>query len=238
MGKPAGKPQQNGPRRARRRASVVTPLASVAAAIAVALGYVGYVLWPRWPEPPVAPDAPALPIVISHVVFNVPPAALRVALQRHAGEQDRIDLVFAWPSSGPPDMTAKTKSAPPRPGDRLFVTITDAKGTLAPAERLRNVYRRYTAAETSAGPDGLSVLAFRKETPYQGEDLLFDRADGEHFLVRCTRDAGAARGTCLYDRRIGGADLTVRFPRDWLPRWREVAAAIAQVIAQLRPREA
>ncbi|WP_283810404.1 hypothetical protein [Bradyrhizobium guangdongense] len=39
---------------------------------------------------------------------------------------------------------------------------------------------------------------------------------------------------CLTERRIGGADLTFRFPRSWLGNWREVAEAMEKLTAQLR----
>jgi hypothetical protein len=118
--------------------------------------------------------------------------------------------------------------------ERVFVTITGAGATLSPADRVKIIYPRYTAADPTPGPDGLAVRAFRDGTPYQGEDLIYEAAGG--FLVRCTRNgAGPTPGTCLYDRRIEGADLVVRFPRDWLGSWRAVAAGIERLIAKLRP---
>jgi hypothetical protein len=50
--------------------------------------------------------------------------------------------------------------------------------------------------------------------------------------ARCMRDA-ATPGMCLSERRIGGADLTFRFPRAWLVQWREVADAMARLTVQL-----
>ena len=40
---------------------------------------------------------------------------------------------------------------------------------------------------------------------------------------------------CLHERRIGGADITVRFPRDWLDDWAAVADGIDRLIAGFRP---
>ena len=53
--------------------------------------------------------------------------------------------------------------------------------------------------------------------------------------MRCTRKTGLAPGMCLHERRIANADITVRFPRDWLDDWRTVASKIDQLIANLRP---
>lgn len=197
-------------------------------AIAV-LTLVGYVLWPRWPAPPVAPDAPALPIVVAGTTFNVPPAAMRMPVQRHAGTQERIDLTFLWPSLAPPDPAAKAGN------DRLFLTIAVATASLAPAERLKGIYPRYTDPVAAAGPGGLAAYAFRDGTPYQGEDLVVDAAAPEHFSARCSRATGPRTpGMCLHDRRIAGVDITVRFPRDWLEHWRALAGGIDELIDRLR----
>ena len=46
---------------------------------------------------------------------------------------------------------------------------------------------------------------------------------------------GATRGSCLVERRLGEADITVRFPSDWITNWRQVADAIDRLVAQMRP---
>jgi hypothetical protein len=49
--------------------------------------------------------------------------------------------------------------------------------------------------------------------------------------VRCNRPGKAATpGMCLSERRIGNADVTVRFPSEWLGEWRKVAAGIEKLI--------
>ena len=73
---------------------------------------------------------------------------------------------------------------------------------------------------------------------HQGEDLIYDAATPEAFLARCSRNgAGPTPGTCLLSLRIEAADVVVRFPRDWLEDWREVASGIERLIGSLRPRE-
>jgi hypothetical protein len=201
-------------------------------------GPIAYILWPHWPEP-VALDAPALPITIAGVLFTVPPAAIRVAMQRRTGAQERIDLVFLWPSLAPLDPAAKpAPTEAPQLADRVFVTIAVSDGTPLPLERLNTIYPRYFSGDSITGPNGLLLRAFRNETPYQGEDLLYEAAAPENFLVRCTREIGPAPGMCLHERRIANADIIVRFPRDWLSDWRTVASGIDRLIANLRPRSA
>ncbi len=196
---------------------------------------VTYMVWPRWPDP-VALDAPALPITVGNVVFNVPPAAIRVPMQRRPGAQPRIDLVFLWPSLAPPDPAVKpTPAAPNALGERVFVTVAGSDGTLPPLERLKIIYPRYLGSDTTEAPDGLLTRAFRQATPYQGEDLIYDSGAPERFLLRCTRKAGITPGMCLHERRVGGADVTVRFPRDWLSDWTTTAQNVDRLIASLKP---
>jgi hypothetical protein len=80
------------------------------------------------------------------------------------------------------------------------------------------------------------VQGFRDGSPYQGEELIYDPATAERFFLRCTRQIGVTPAMCLHERRIsGGADVTVRFPREWLSDWRAVADGIDRLLARLRP---
>jgi hypothetical protein len=229
------------PRQLHRRngnVRLLVPLIVFAAVALSAFGYVAYVLRPRWSAPRL--DAPPLPITVAGVAFNLPPAAIRVAAQRRAGAQQRVDLVFLWPSLQPPDPNSKpsalpgTQSPSSPTSAHVFMTIAAAGDTLTPADRALTIYPRHTAAEPQRGPDGLAVLAFRDGTPYTGEDLVYEPGTAG-FLVRCTRGAGPVPATCLYDRRIDTADVVVRFPRDWLDDWHMVAATLDRLIASLRP---
>ena len=232
------------PRGARRmaRSLLMLPLLVFLAVASLAASYVAYVLWPRWPGPTVAPNAPSLPIIVGGTAFNIPPAAIRRPVQRRPGAQERIDLVFLWPSLSPPASAAEagpqgaaTSAEAAHPLERVFLTIAGDDGAPAPLERMNTIYRRYLAPETLAEQDGLVALAFRKDTPYQGEDLLYTPDMPERFLLRCTRDsAGPTPGTCLHERRIGGADVTVRFPRAWLGDWGSVADGIDRLITRLQ----
>jgi hypothetical protein len=229
--------------------TLALPLIGMLTLAVVAAGFIGYVLWPRWPGPPVPPDAPALPITIAGAPFNVPPAAMRIPLQRRAGAHERVDLAFLWPSLEPPGAHASDArsssarapgAAPQQTLDRLFVTISAAGDSLAPAERIKTIYPRYAAADAAIEPNGLAVKAFRSGTPYQGEDMIFDPSydftTPGSFIVRCSRNgAGPTPGMCLYNQRIGQADIVVRFPRDWLTDWRAIEAGIERLINGLRP---
>jgi hypothetical protein len=188
---------------------------------------IAYMLQSRWPQAP-AVDAPPLPILVAGVVFDIPPAAIRLDMQRHAGTQERLDLAYQWPELIP---LVPKKAAP-----TLFVTIQASRLTLTPAERLQSVYPRYIGDAAKADPGGLTVAHFRDRTPYQGEDLLYDSSAPGDFALRCSRGRGdIVRPVCLYERLAGAAALTFRFPRQWLADWRTVESGIDHVIESWRP---
>jgi hypothetical protein len=223
-------------RRQAGRSPLTGPLVLLAAVMLIAAGYVAYVLWPRWADSQVTLDAPALPIIVAGTYFNIEPAAIRMAVQRHPGTQERVDLAYLWPSLTPPDPAIQpTVGAPADPNERLFVTIVSGDGTLPLLERVQTIYPRYLVAAPAAGPPGLTLRGFRDGTPYQDEELVFEQAAPEHFLARCSRKGVSNSGTCLLERRIGKADITLRFPRDWLSDWKSVAAGIDRLIVRLHP---
>jgi hypothetical protein len=231
----------------RRKSPVLTwPFAVLVLGAAAATAFVSDVLWPNWPSEPVALDAPALPITVAGTLFAVPPAAIREAVQRHPGQHDRVDLVFSWPALTPAAKNQPHDKVPVTPesalaavsqaeNDRLFVTIAALAGVLAPLERLRTIYPRYLAGESGSGADGLGLLPFRAGSPYDGEDLVYSIDNPEQFFARCTRQARAVAGSCISERALGGAQISIRFPRDWLIGWRNVAAGFDRLIAQLHP---
>jgi len=76
------------------------------------------------------------------------------------------------------------------------------------------------------------VLAAPKGTWLRGR---LDPAAQPGFVTRCSRPGAAGTpGMCLYERRIENADLTVRFPSEWLTGWRAVNDGIAKLIGALK----
>ena len=83
------------------------------------------------------------------------------------------------------------------------------------------------------------MTAFRDGTPYQGEDLVYDESAPGHFVARCTRSANPlAPASCLLERFVGQASVTVRFPRERLADWRAFANGLDRLIAELHPKRA
>jgi len=198
-----------------------------------AIALVAYLLWPTW-GPDDSSSPARLPVSIGATLFNVPTAAIRMKIQRHSGPQERIDLSFVFPSleapEAPKHVSADTMEDGIQPIDRIFLSIAAHHDTLAPDTRVRTIYPRYLERASTPGQDGLTLRAFRDGTPYSNEDLFF--ANTPNLSARCTRD-GATPGMCLSERRIDGADLTFRFPRNWLAQWRDVSNAIDRLTLQL-----
>jgi hypothetical protein len=213
----------------------MTPVLVASGIAAIAAALVVYLLWPTWSATGTSSTPERLPVSVGGALFNVPTAAVRMKIQRHSGLQERVDLAFDFPSLNPPDaprhVTAETAAEVDQPIDRmLFLSIAAHHDALSPDARVRTIYPRYLDQAPTSVADGLTMRTFRDGTPYTGEDLFL--ADGPDLTARCTRDA-ATPGMCLSERRIDGADLIFRFPRNWLTQWREVANAMERLTAQL-----
>jgi hypothetical protein len=238
-------PRPRTPRQA--RAVFTLPFTCLVVLVAAAAALVSYLLWPTWTSTQAALAAPEIPITVAGVVFNVPPAAFRAAVQRQPGPHERVDLEFLWPSLTPPPADAEDASHPAVPpknktagttaiaNEPLFVTIAGLGAVLPPDQRLRTIYPQYVEPAATAGPGGLATLPFRAGTPYDGEDLIYLAANPDQFFARCTRPVGVVPGTCIHERTIDAAEITLRFPRKWLDDWRSVAAGFDQLLAQLHP---
>ncbi|MGL3108581.1 hypothetical protein [Bradyrhizobium sp. BR 1432] len=212
----------------------VVPIVLSGAAAACAVALVAYLLWPTWGTRGAnAPDK--LPVSVGDTLFNLPTSAIRMKIQRHTGPQERIDLDFLYPSLEPPGapkhVTADTVEATVQSIDRIFLSIAAHHDALAPEQRTATIYPRYLDQAATMPEEGLTMRMFRADTPYGSEDLY--SAASPALTARCTRDA-ATPGMCLSERRVGGADLTFRFPRSWLSQWRDVAEAMEKLTAQLR----
>ncbi len=211
----------------RHHRSMMIPMMVAGALTAAAIALVAYLLWPTWAAD-VASDPSRLPVSVGATIFNVPPMAIRMKIQRHSGPQEPVDLYFDFPSlrvpEGPKHVSADTvEDAAMQPIDGIFLSISAHHDAMAPDVLLNTIYPRYLEPAAAPTPDGLTMRAFRDGTPYGNEDLFL--AEAPQLRARCTRD-GATPGMCLSMRRIDGADLTFRFPRNWLSQWRDVADAM------------
>ena len=131
---------------------------SLLAAGAVAL--VAYLLWPTWGTVN-AKGPERLPVSVGGTLFNVPAAAIRRKIQRHSGPQERVDLGFMFPSLTPPEapkhVSADTVEEQPQPIDRIFLSITAHRDSLAPDMRVRTIYPRYLEQAATPGRGRIDV---------------------------------------------------------------------------------
>ena len=218
----------------RQRRSHMIPIVLAGAIGAAAIALVAYLLWPTW-STDASSDPARLPVSVGATLFNVPPMAIRMKIQRHSGPQERVDLNYAFPSlevpEGPRHVSTDTVVEDSmQPIDRIFLSISAHHDQMAPDVRINTIYPRYLEQTATPAQDGLTMRAFRDATPYSGEDLFV--ADQPKLNARCTRD-GVTPGMCLSERRIDGADLTFRFPLSWLAQWRDVANAMDRLTLQL-----
>jgi len=219
-------------RRRKHQSPLLLPLLLLAAAAHGAAFFVGYVLWPRWPGLSVALDAPALPIIVADAHFNIEPAAMRRPVQRQPGVHERVDLSYLWPSLLPPDPALKpTPDKPINPHERLFVTIASGQTTFPIEERFQTIYPRYLNGDATLLDNGLVARPFSDDSPYRGEDLI--ESKDRRFMARCSRKDLGNAGICLYERRIGEADITVRFQRAWLADPQALRAGLDRLFARI-----
>jgi hypothetical protein len=218
----------------RHRRNHAIPVLIGGAVTACAMAVVAYLLWPTF-GPGVSNNPARLPVSVGATLFNVPTMAVRRKIQRHSGPQERVDLSFLFPSLEAPEtpkhVSADTVEDAVQPIDRLFLSISAHRDTLAPETRVRTIYPRYFEQAAAPAQDGLTMRAFKDGSPYGNEDLF--SASAPNLNARCSRD-GATPGMCLSERRVDGADLTFRFPRNWLSQWRDVANAMDRLTAQLQ----
>lgn len=211
----------------------LVPIIVGSALAAGAVALVAHLLWPTWGTDP-ARGPGRLPVSVGGTLFNVPAAAIRRKIQRHSGPQERVDLAFTFPSLEPPEkqkhVSAEMVEEQPQPIDRIFVSISAHRDSLAPDMRVRTIYPRYLEQASVQVENGLTMRAFKDGSPYATEDMFVGTSPA--LTARCTRDA-ATPGMCLSERRIEGADLTFRFPRSWLSQWRDVANAMERLTAQM-----
>ena len=154
-----------GPRR-----SHMIPIMLAGAVTAGGIALVAYLLWPTW-EPDSSGHPARLPVSIGATLFNVPPAAIRMKIQRHSGPQERVDLNFMFPSLEPPDapkhVSAETVEESVQPIDRIFLSIAAHHDSLAPDTRVRTIYPRYLEQASISGAGRIDDAAFRERLALQ-----------------------------------------------------------------------
>ena len=183
--------------------------------------YIAYVLWPRWP----ADRSRSMRRACRS-------RSAGVDLQHSAGRDPQRCSASPARRSASISPFCGRRWTPPDPERAANPGVVVEHGR----PRLRDHRReRRRAAARRAREDHLSALSRNAPDPQRPGGLIVQPVPRRHALsgrgpdlrqgapasssaARATA-RGATLGMCLYDRRIGGADLTVRFPRDWLDDW-------------------
>jgi hypothetical protein len=199
----------------RRPHSHVIPIVVASTIGAIAIALIAYLLWPTW-STDASNDPALLPISVGDTLFNVPPLAIRMKIQRHSGPQERIDLNFIYPAlqvpTGPKHVSADTVEDALPPIDRIFLSIAAHHDSMAPDLRLNTIYPRYLEQTTSPGPDGLTMRAFRDRTP-SGGSVFRGYAEAQHALHARWRDTWHVPERAPHRRRRFDVPLSAELAR-------------------------
>jgi hypothetical protein len=150
----------------------------------------------------------------------------------------RIDLAFTLPEIAPVRLSDATSAdaATRDLGSTVLVAITPADDMPDPARRLTDLHARFLDQALNAAPGGLMMRAFRQNSPYRGETLVFAPPDGRLFWARCS-DAASEHGTaavCLSEARRDGLDFQIRFDPAQLANWDMILSAATGLAARAR----
>lgn len=169
----------------------------------------------------------------------LPRAMVRDVDLRGGGALNRIDIALLWPELR--GAAAATKAETER--GLVFIGIEDAApraatpGDIDPTDRPVELYARFLAHEAWSNPGGLVMRRFRTGTPYEGEELYLSTPDERVFSARCpTVRSGGSDGMCLWQTRIAGLELQIRFSPRLLVEWQTLATGIRGLVPRLKAR--
>lgn len=169
-------------------------------------------------------------------IVTVDRAMIRNPDLRDGGAVNRLDLVLTWPDFRP---AGAQLHDPDR--DLVFVAIEDATvrtkspDDIDPADRPNALYSRFLEQEAWSNPGGLVMRRFKAGTPYEGEELYVSSPDERVFSARCPKagSSSAPDDLCLWQTRINGLEVHVRFAARYLTRWTSLAEGVRSLIPRI-----
>ena len=173
-----------------------------------------------------APKAPAglaiMETTVGGVRLRFDPAYLPDAGSRSSAQ---LELVTVFPELRP--MPKPTKAVPVPASEAIIVfRIEPQDATIDPSERPTKLYARFLKTESWSHPGGLIMRRFETGSPYEREDLYLAPPEGRRFAARCQAPPSKPDGlpdTCLWDFRLSGLDVQMRFAPDLLASWELLA---------------
>ena len=182
-------------------------------------------------------DASAVLVSVRGVKFEVPGNYLDSRTSRRGGDLDVMGLSALLPDMrgySAADTALFLSNAADSPV--IHLVLRGDTNTLSGADRLARIYMPYIA-DPGGTPDqfGLTRYTFRTGTGYERNDLYVGSSGAAQLLLLCERPAqDLPSPNCLaIDRPVAsGVNLSYRFKRAQLSRWRDIAGGVDGLLAK------
>ena len=188
-----------------------------------------------WPAPPVEP--------ITAIDLHGVTLRLRTPYLRPGSEgekaHDRVTLAAFFPDFSPAgsdaDIGAKTDLAA-RFAKTVTIDIAPADDDVAPDLRVSKLYLRFLDDKDLPAAGGLTVRAFKDDSPFAGDTLFYTPPEGAEFAARCPngKPDAVTPSTCASAFRVDGLDIGVRFPAPLIGEWSAIKSGALGLVAAAR----
>jgi hypothetical protein len=175
-------------------------------------------------------------VVIGNNVLTVPANAIRFERSRRDGIAERLDLYLRWP--GMTGYTAATRNDFNNDGGEKKIIFLSFEGQMMSRDmsgRFDPIYRSLIVEPGTPGKGGITFYNFKEKSGYMNEVLaVADRSGETPFVARCLAGESAedSLAPCERDILIGeNLSLSYRFPKELLPGWRSLEAAVLATAA-------
>jgi hypothetical protein len=175
-------------------------------------------------------------VVIGNNVLTVPANAIRFERSRRDGIAERLDLYLRWP--GMTGYTAATRNDFNNDGGEKKIIFLSFEGQMMSRDmsgRFDPIYRSLIVEPGTPAKGGITFYNFTEKSGYMNEVLaVADRSGETPFVARCLAGESAedSLAPCERDILIGEKlSLSYRFPRELLPGWRALDAAVLATAA-------
>jgi hypothetical protein len=186
-------------------------------------------------------DASTVRVAVRGVKFEVPGNYLDSRATRRGGDLDVMGLTALLPDMrgySTADAAMFLSNAADSP--LVYLILRGDTNGLGAADRLARVYMPYVAdPRGTADQFGLTRYTFREGTGYERNDLYVGDSGAEQLLLLCERPAqDLPSPNCLaIDRPVApGVNLSYRFKRAQLSRWRNIASGVDGLLAKFMKR--
>lgn len=170
-------------------------------------------------------------IVIGNNVLMVPANVVRFERARRDGIAERLDLYLRWPAMT--GYSAETRDDFNHVGPEkkiLFLSFEAQMMSRDMSGRFDPIYKSLIAEPGVPGQGGVVLYNFKEKSGYINEILaVAERGAETPFVARCLAGESAEESLapCERDILVGdGLSLSYRFPKELLPGWRALDAAV------------